>query len=68
MVKGPGKDASVLSGPLFLFVWNHETKEAGMQSSNRIKSYRRRCREMGKNTGLAHYILLKPKSANKSGK
>jgi len=39
-----------------------------MQSSNRIKSYRRRCRELGKNTGLAHYILLKPKSRKTSGK
>ena len=31
-----------------------------MQKQNKLKSYRRRCQELGKNTGLAHYILLTP--------
>lgn len=32
---------------------------------NRIISYRRRCRELGKGTGLSHYILLTPKATEK---
>ena len=39
-----------------------------MQSTSRIKSYRRRCPKMGKNTGLAHYILLKPGSGKQARK
>jgi hypothetical protein len=31
----------------------------------KIVSYRRRCRELGKNTGLSHYILLTPKATDK---
>lgn len=30
------------------------------QTKSKFKSYRRRCQELGKNTGLAHYILLTP--------
>ncbi|MBZ4658286.1 MAG: hypothetical protein JG766_209 [Desulfacinum sp.] len=30
--------------------------------TKKIVSYRRRCKELGKNTGLSHYILLTPKA------
>jgi len=36
-----------------------------MQQQTATKSYRRRCQELGKNTGLAHYILLTPRTENK---
>lgn len=36
-----------------------------MRRNTGTKSYRRRCHELGKNTGLAHYILLTPRTEGK---
>jgi hypothetical protein len=32
------------------------------KSAKKVISYRRRCRQLGQNTGLSHYILLTPKA------
>lgn len=32
-----------------------------MKSQKKIIAHRRKCRELGKNTGLSHYILLAPR-------
>lgn len=36
-----------------------------MKEKQRIISYRRRCRELNRGTGLSHYILLTPKATEK---
>jgi hypothetical protein len=33
-----------------------------MKKDSKIIAYRRRCRQLGNNTGLSHYILLTPKA------
>jgi hypothetical protein len=40
---------------------SQKMKEVVMKGKERIISYRRRCRNSGNGTGLAHYILLAPK-------
>ena len=32
------------------------------KSDKKVISYRRRCLQLGQNTGLSHYILLAPKA------
>ncbi len=37
-----------------------------MEKKARVVSYRRRCRENGRGTGLSHYILLTPQAKKKN--
>lgn len=39
-----------------------------MPKVDRIISYRRRCRKLGDQTGLSHYILLTPTKKEKQDK
>jgi len=41
---------------------NPKGGETMKNETKKIVSYRRRCKELGKNTGLSHYILLTPKA------
>ncbi len=43
-----------------------QKKENTMKKKERIVSYRRRCRNLGNGTGLAHYILLSPNLEKKA--
>ncbi len=36
------------------------------KNAKNVISYRRRCRQLGQNTGLSHYILLAPKADKKN--
>jgi len=41
---------------------NLTMEEAMKKSAKKVISYRRRCLQLGQNTGLSHYILLAPKA------
>ncbi len=64
MVKGPGRmPAKGVQPGFFMGPPTSMKKEEAMKVKEKgIVAYRRRCRQLGKNTGLSHYILLAPKA------
>ena len=62
--KGSRESSVLFSWLPFLFekFVVHNYKKGGIVMKKNIIAYRKRCKKLGKNTGLSHYILLTPKA------